>query len=69
MNFRQLSFQDAPSIKTKPPGRQSQKVLDFQSSSESSAVSYPKGLPMAIRRAKGATIEDVKNLIERYTKK
>jgi len=59
MNFRQLSFPKAPLIKTVPPGQKSKAFLDFQASSESSAVSYPKGLPMAIQRAKGATVEDV----------
>jgi diaminobutyrate-2-oxoglutarate transaminase len=59
MDFRQLSFHEAPLIKTVPPGQKSKELLDFQASSESSAVSYPKGLPMAVQRAKGATIEDV----------
>ena len=59
MDFRQLSFSEAPLIKTQPPGQKSQEHLDFQKSSESSAVSYPKGLPMAVQRAKGATVEDV----------
>ena len=59
MNFRQLSFPGAPSIKTIPPGPKSKEFLDFQKSSESSAVSYPRGLPMAVQRAKGATVEDV----------
>ena len=59
MNFRQLSFPEAPLIKTIPPGQKSKEFLDFQASSESSAVSYPKGLPMAIQCAKGATVEDV----------
>ena len=59
MNFRQLSFPGAPLIKTIPPGPKSKEFLDFQKSSESSAVSYPRGLPMAVQRAKGATVEDV----------
>jgi len=59
MNFRQLSFPEAPLIKRVPPGPKSQEFLDFQSSSESAAVSYPRGLPMAVERAKGATVEDV----------
>jgi diaminobutyrate-2-oxoglutarate transaminase len=59
MDFRKLSFTEAPLIKTTPPGPKSKEFLDFQSSYESSAVTYPKGLPMAIRRAKGATVEDV----------
>ncbi len=59
MDFRNLSFAEAPLIKTTPPGPKSKGFLDFQSSHESSAVSYPRGLPMAIRRARGATVEDV----------
>ena len=59
MDFRQLSYPEAPLIRVAPPGQKSKEFLDFQASSESSAVSYPKGLPMAIQRAKGATIEDV----------
>ncbi len=59
MDFRQLSYSEAPVIKTVPPGPKSKEILDFQTSSESSAVSYPRGLPMAIARAKGATVEDV----------
>ncbi len=59
MDFRELSFSNAPSIQTSPPGPKSREYLNFQSSHESSAVSYPKGMPMAIQRAKGATLEDV----------
>ena len=59
MDFRQLSFSEAPVIKTEPPGQISREFLEFQKFAESKAVSYPKGLPMAVRRAKGATVEDV----------
>ena len=59
MDFRDLSFPDAPLIKTPPPGPKSKEHLDYQSSHEGSAVSYPKAMPMALRRAKGATVEDV----------
>ena len=59
MDLAELSFPDAPLIDTSPPGPKSKTYLDFQSSTESSAVSYPRGMPMALRRAKGATIEDV----------
>ncbi|HNP36040.1 MAG TPA: aspartate aminotransferase family protein [Woeseiaceae bacterium] len=54
-----LSFSDAPQIKVTPPGPKSEEILDYQSEHESSAISYPKGMPMAIKRGKGATIEDV----------
>ena len=59
MDFRKLSFPEAPVIKTQPPGPESQELLDFQWDHEGSAVSYPRWLPMALRRAKGATVEDV----------
>lgn len=59
MDFKQLSFPEAPLIKVMPPGPISKELLEFQSQHESSAVSYPRGLPMAISRAKGATVEDV----------
>lgn len=55
----ELSYPNAPIIKTPPPGPASQKILDFQASTESSAVSYPKGMPMAIARGRGATLEDL----------
>ena len=59
MDFNDLSFPDAPWIKTPPPGPKSQEYLAYQCSHEGSAVSYPNGMPMAIQRAKGATVEDV----------
>ncbi|KPJ90759.1 MAG: hypothetical protein AMS18_10060, partial [Gemmatimonas sp. SG8_17] len=59
MDFTSLSFSDTPQIKTTPPGPESVKYLDYQSAKESSAVSYPRGMPMALHRAKGATVEDV----------
>lgn len=59
MDFSTLSFSGAPLIKALPPGPKSQEYLDHQASHESSAVSYPKGMPMAIERARGATVEDV----------
>ncbi|MBN2408357.1 MAG: aminotransferase class III-fold pyridoxal phosphate-dependent enzyme, partial [Candidatus Aminicenantes bacterium] len=58
-DFARLSFARAPLIRTPPPGPRSRKLLDFQSSVEGSAVSYPKGLPMAVRRGRGATVEDM----------
>jgi hypothetical protein len=50
MDFRHLSFPQAPLVKIVPPGPKSKQYLDYQILSESTAVSYPKGLPMAIRR-------------------
>ena len=59
MDFRHLSFDNAPSITTTPPGPRSKEYLAFQASHEASAVSYPKGLPLALQRGRGATVEDV----------
>jgi diaminobutyrate-2-oxoglutarate transaminase len=59
MNFRNFSFSGAPLIKTVPPGPKSKEYLDYQFTHEGSAVSYPRGMPMAISRAKGATVKDV----------
>ena len=41
------------------PGKQSKKMLAIQNAMEGSIVSYPKKMPIAIKRAKGAIIEDV----------
>jgi len=59
MDFSTLSYNEAPLIKISPPGPKSREYLDYQVSHESSAVSYPKDLPMALYRGKGATVEDV----------
>ena len=59
MKFRNLSYTNAPFIKVRPPGPESKKYLGYQNSHEGSAVSYPKGLPMALKQGKGATVEDV----------
>lgn len=59
MDFDSLSFAHAPLIKTVPPGPESQAYLDYHFSKEGGVLSYPRGMPMALRRAKGATVEDV----------
>jgi diaminobutyrate-2-oxoglutarate transaminase len=59
MDFSELSFAEAPLIKTAPPGPASLEYLEFQSDNEGAAVSYPKGLPMALKKGRGATVEDV----------
>lgn len=57
--FEGLSFARAPLIKIPPPGPRSRRLLDHQASFEGSAVSYPRGLPMAVRQGRGATVEDL----------
>ncbi|MBN2049771.1 MAG: aspartate aminotransferase family protein [Spirochaetales bacterium] len=53
-----LSWPEAPKILVEPPGPKSREILKKQADWESSAVSYSRGMPMAIARGKGATIED-----------
>jgi diaminobutyrate-2-oxoglutarate transaminase len=59
MDFSELSFAEAPVIKTTLPGPGSEEYLDFQEVNEGAAVSYPKGMPMALKQGKGATVMDV----------
>lgn len=59
MDFHDLSFAKAPRIKTAPPGPKSKQYLDYQLAHEGDIISYARGMPMAIQRAKGATVEDV----------
>lgn len=59
MDFRELSYAEAPLIKTPPPGPKSREYLEYHFAHEGGVVSYPKGMPMALRRARGATVEDV----------
>ncbi len=54
-----LSFPDAPRIRTPPPGPESRRLLARQAALETEAVSYPKSFPIAVREARGATVEDV----------
>ncbi|MFK8103151.1 MAG: aspartate aminotransferase family protein [Saprospiraceae bacterium] len=41
------------------PGKESKKMIALQQKIEGSVVSYPRGIPIAIKKAKGAIIEDV----------
>ncbi len=59
MDFQSLSLPNAPYLATSPPGPVSRGILELQARLESSAISYPRGLPMAIRRGRGATVEDM----------
>jgi len=54
-----LSIEGAPKIQVTPPGPKSQEILAYQNEHESSVVSYSKGMPMALKRGRGATLEDV----------
>ncbi len=59
MDFKKYSFPAAPVMRVSPPGEKSKKYLEYQARHEGSIVSYPKGMPMALRSARGATVEDV----------
>ncbi len=59
MNFAKLSMAHAPRIRTEIPGPKSAELLDRQAARESNARTYPRGFPIAVARAQGATIEDV----------
>jgi diaminobutyrate-2-oxoglutarate transaminase len=48
-----------PSVRTAPPGPRSMYYLDRQEIEESNARSYPRWLPIAVRRASGSHLEDV----------
>jgi diaminobutyrate-2-oxoglutarate transaminase len=56
--FEEMSILDAPKINVVPPGPKSKEILDYQAAHESSAVSYSKGMPMAVDHGKGATLVD-----------
>ncbi len=53
------SYPDAPRIVHPPPGPRSRELLAEQARFETDAVAYSHYFPMAIRAARGATIEDV----------
>ncbi|MCL9816312.1 aspartate aminotransferase family protein [Natronocalculus amylovorans] len=54
----ELHFAETPSV-TKVPGPNSESLLARQEAVDSSAVAYPKRIPIGIDEAKGATIKDV----------
>lgn len=54
-----LSYPDAPRIRTPLPGPESRRLLDAQRRLESEAVVYSEYFPIAVREARGATVEDL----------
>lgn len=55
----ELSFEEAPVIRTKLPGPKSKMMLDKQDAYETATRTYTGQFRMAIDRAKGSTIKDV----------
>ena len=53
------SYLDAPHIVHPPPGPRSRELLAQQAKWETDAVAYSHYFPMAVKSARGATIEDV----------
>ena len=59
-DFSKFHLTEQPQIKSPHiPGEGSKRLLAQQREIEGSVVSYPRGIPIAIKRAKGAIIEDV----------
>lgn len=54
-----VSWPNGPRVRTDLPGPLSREYLGRQETRESNARSYPRRLPIAVRRAKGAFVEDV----------
>lgn len=56
--FDDLHFAQEPDVQTSIPGPKSQKLIERQREIDSSAVAYPKVVPIAIEEARGATLRD-----------
>jgi diaminobutyrate-2-oxoglutarate transaminase len=54
-----LTPEDRPSVRTRVPGPLSARLLERQAQRESGVRTYPRGLPIAIRRGSGSYLEDL----------
>ncbi|WP_136591831.1 aspartate aminotransferase family protein [Salinigranum halophilum] len=54
-----VHFADAPQMNTSIPGPKSKKLLERQREVDTSAVSYPRSVPIALDEGRGATLRDV----------
>jgi len=54
----EIHFEDAPDVDN-PPGPNSRALLERQEALDSSAVAYPKRIPVAFEEGRGATLRDV----------
>jgi diaminobutyrate-2-oxoglutarate transaminase len=59
LNQAALTLGQRPSVATSVPGPRSTRLLERQSQRESSVRTYPRGLPIAIRRGVGSYVEDL----------
>lgn len=57
-SIQELHFPDAPDV-DRVPGPRSQELLRKQEEIDSSAVAYPKSIPIALDEGRGATVRDV----------
>jgi diaminobutyrate-2-oxoglutarate transaminase len=58
MDFSRYHLAERASVRGPVPGERSRALLARQEEVEGSIVSYPRAMPLAIRRARGAVIED-----------
>lgn len=58
-SIHDIHFDGAPNVTTSIPGPNSKEILKRQSAIDSSAISYPKQIPIGLAEGKGATIKDV----------
>ncbi len=59
LNGAQKTLQQEPSVRTPVPGPLSARLLERQAQNESSVRTYPRGLPIAIKRGAGSYVEDL----------
>src|SRR5579872_4969160 len=57
--FSDFHLADNAKLVSPVPGEKSKRLLDIQNLLEGSIVSYPKSMPIGIKRAKGAIVEDL----------
>ena len=60
VDFSRFHLSDSAHIVSpKIPGKKSEELLQKQYEIEGSVVSYPRNIPIAIKQAKGAIVEDM----------
>lgn len=58
-SIQDIHFAQAPHMETDIPGPKSRSLLERQREIDSSAVAYPRSVPIALKEAQGATVKDV----------